>query len=481
MKIPKPHQVEGGAFLAARKRGALWYKPRVGKTLSTVVGLEKLGVRNVLVVCPVTVMPVWQQEFEERGWPEARLVQGSRSQKLDAVSYQDGPVICSFESAWRLPTNQRKWDAIVFDESIRLWNWQAKQVKHWHGNEHLTEVCILLSGAPCPEGYIQLASQMLICRGIWFGHKDIYSYLREFWQYNSEKYRWECDDMGHLAEIKRRLNIVGLSKSLADVGARDEKLYSTMPVKPSSAVAKRLKEIADSDLAPVSKALRSQMLANGLGGEGDDIFIEDTFKSKALKDYIDEQLEQEPDYACVVMCRFREQVEHLAGMLNAAMIHGGIIGKARQEAIDSFQAGKCKYIVCQAETAKMGIDLSRGKEIHFFSNSWAGDTRIQAQERCSNLNKSEAVGIIDWCTEGSIEFAIAGAVANKEDFQNTLLRREKVTEYHRLAEAVCDLVNAPHSEHMGQNGYVTSVTIPWPLYRELKERYNSLLDELRRN
>lgn len=420
MKIPKPHQEEGAKLIVDRLRCALWYKPRVGKTLSTVLGMEKLGLKNILVICPVTVIPVWQREFAERGWPEAKLCIGMKHQKVEACSYTEGPVICSFESAWRLPLNQRKWDAIIFDESIRLWNWQAKQVKYWYGNEHLTKVCVLLSGAPCPEGYIQLASQMIICRGAWFGHRDIYSYLQEFWMYNSDKYKWECDDHGHLAEVKRRMNIVGLSKSLADVGAQDEKLLSFMPVEPSIKVVALLNAIKAEELQPSIRALRNQMAANGLTGEAENIVVVDGTKADALCKYIAEQVEQEPDYSCVVMCRFRAQVEQVAKMLGAAMVHGGVIGKARQEAIDWFQAGRSRHIVCQEETAKMGIDLSKGKEIHYLSNSWSGDSRIQSQERCSNLNKSEPVGIIDWCAH-EIEYAIANAVRNKEDFQTTMM------------------------------------------------------------
>lgn len=419
MKTPKTHQIEGAKLIASRRRCALWFKPRVGKTLSTVLGMEMLGLKNILVICPVTVIPVWQREFAERGWPESKACTGMKHQKIEASAYTAGPVICSFESAWRLPLNQRKWDAIIFDESIRLWNWQAKQVRYWYGNEHLTQCCVLLSGAPCPEGYLQLASQMIICRGQWFGHRDIYSYLQDFWHYNADRYKWECDDQEHLAEVKRRMNIVGLSKSLKDVGAQDEKLLSFMPVEPSIKVVALLRAIAAEELQPNIRALRNQMAANGLTGEAENILVVDGTKAEALCKYIEEQVEQEPDYACVIMCRFRAQVEQVARMLGAAMVHGGVTGKARQQAIDDFQAGTKRHIVCQEETAKMGIDLSRGKEIHYLSNSWSGDSRIQSQERCSNLNKAEPVGIVDWYAH-EIECAIANAVRNKEDFQMSM-------------------------------------------------------------
>lgn len=424
MKTPKPHQLRGADFIAERKRCALWWVPRRGKTLATVLGLEKLGRKNVLVVCPVTVMPVWKKEFAERGWPESKVCEGSKSNKLEASKYVEGPVICSYESAWRLPLNQRKWDGIVFDESIRLNNWDAKSVKFWFGNQYLTDVCVLLSGAPCPEGYLQLAPQMLLCRGIWFKHTDIWSYLREFWSYDSETYNWECEDHGHLTEVGRRMNIVGQSGTLKDIGVMDTKLFSYMQAPLSGTQERMIRAVERSAIMPAIKGLKMQMIANGLEGEGEDIRVFDDAKTLALKAYIEDKKNDEPGYSCVVMCRFVEQCIRASELLGGGCIHGSVTGKPRQQQIENFQSGKTQVIVCQVKTVKMGIDFSMASEIHYISNSWSGDDRIQSQERATNLNKTEPVGIIDWCAH-AVEYAVAESVRGKQDFQMELLTRSQ--------------------------------------------------------
>lgn len=422
MKTPRPHQLEGAEFIAQRKRCALWFRPRVGKTLTAILGLEKLGVHNPLIVCPVSVMRVWRDELREQGWPEPVLVEGTRAQKIAAIGAEDRPVICSFESAWRIGAHLRKWEALVFDESIRLSNWQAKSVSAWMPNGHLTEIVILLSGAPCPEGLLQVASQMLICRGKWFAHSDIYGYLQEFWSYETEKYRWVCDEHGHLAEARRRLNIVGLPKTFEDIGGVDRKLVRFQEVTPPTSVLQRMREISASDLPPAQKCLRLQMAANGLDGEGDGIHVSDPFKIDGFCQYLAEQQEQEPGYACVVMCRFVAQVKALQARLGCPAIHGAVAAAERAMAVADFQAGRYPVIVCQVQPAKMGLDLSRAREIHYLSNDWSGDARIQSQERATNINKVEPVGIVDWAS-AEIEFAVAQAVRNKLDFQAALLKK----------------------------------------------------------
>ena len=424
MKVPKPHQLRGRDFIAERGRCALWWVPRRGKTLTTVLGLEKLGAKNVLIVCPKTVIPVWQAEFLEREWEGTMVCTGTQKKKLKAVVNTVGPVIVSYESAWRLPVF-RRWDAIVFDESIRLSNKDAKSVICWLDNRHLTDNVILLSGAPCPEGYWQMASQMMICRGSWFNTRDIWEYYREYWSYNPDKYKWECDDHGHLAEVRRRMNIVGDVGTLKDIGVMDTKLYSTMPVEMSTAQIKYTTALAeDASLQLNVKALKLQMASNGLAGEGEDIYLYDNTKNLAVVAYLTDKLADEPGYQAIVLCRFVKQVEYLAAMLKAGMIHGGTSDKDRLTATGRFQQGLDKFIVCQVKTVKMGIDLSAASQIHYVSNSWSGDDRIQSQERATNLNKTEPVEIIDWCAHG-VEYMIAAAVKEKKDFSGRLMMKFK--------------------------------------------------------
>lgn len=421
MKIPKPHQVEAAKFIAERGRCALWLPPRGGKSLSTVLGLELLKTKNVLIICPVTVMPVWKAEFEERNWPGVRVAQGTPSAKRFAAKYTEGPVVCSFDSAWRLPEIfARPWDAIVFDESVRLANWTAKSVQCWAKNSFLTKNVILLSGAPCPEGPLQLAMQMIICRGSWFNHSDIYGYLQEFWHYDAIRYKWLCDSHGHLAEIKRRMNIVGLSKSAKEIGLANEKLLRTISVAmPEDIKTKCVNIENDATILPMVRASKIQALSNGLAGE-DGLDLISEFKADAIVRYIQERRQEEPAYSAVIMCKFVVQAEDLAYRLQAACITGAITGEARDTEIKKFQKGLVKDIVCQEKVAKMGIDLSRGSEIHYASNTWSGDDRIQSQERCSNLTRTSPVGIIDWCSS-SVEHAIANAVRDKKDFQVRML------------------------------------------------------------
>jgi len=418
-KIPLPHQLEGAEFLASRKRGALWFLPRVGKTLTTILALEKIEAKSILVICPSTVQRVWLDELAERGI-KAKICKGDPVKKRK-IMHKEAVVICTYESSWRLNANGRKWDAIVFDESIKLANWQTKQTSHWFAIEPDTAV-FLLSGAPCPEGYLQIASQMIICRGIWFGHVDIYGYLQEYWHYDKDRYTWICDFPGHLTEVARRVKIIGMAKSREDLGMADRKFYSYLPVEADDAQIKALAHVEASDREPVHKAMYAQRIGSGWDENGELISMN---KIQAIAAWIKERTEVEPDFRAVVMCRYKDEIPLIAKSIGGSYINGDVIGAERDRRIQGFQSGKHKHLVCQVVVAKMGIDLSKARTIIYASNSWSGDDRIQSQERCTNLNLQDPVQIIDVIVEGpgfGIDYAIAQAIRDKKDFNANLLR-----------------------------------------------------------
>ena len=63
--IPKPTQIEGAKFLAARKHALLADEPRVGKTGAAIMAADMLGLRKILVITTASGRAVWR-----RAWPE---------------------------------------------------------------------------------------------------------------------------------------------------------------------------------------------------------------------------------------------------------------------------------------------------------------------------------------------------------------------------------------------------------------------------
>lgn len=65
MLTPKPHQIAGAAFLAARRAALLADEPRVGKTGAAIMAADQVGARSILVVTTASGRPVWRRGFED--------------------------------------------------------------------------------------------------------------------------------------------------------------------------------------------------------------------------------------------------------------------------------------------------------------------------------------------------------------------------------------------------------------------------------
>lgn len=82
MKQPKPYQLVGADFLAARKRALLADEPGVGKSAQIVLAAHKAGARSARVIVPGVGVEHWRREFQ-RWWP------GERLPTLDIISFDD--------------------------------------------------------------------------------------------------------------------------------------------------------------------------------------------------------------------------------------------------------------------------------------------------------------------------------------------------------------------------------------------------------
>jgi intracellular sulfur oxidation DsrE/DsrF family protein len=176
---------------------------------------------------------------------------------------------------------------------------------------------------------------------------------------------------------------------------------------------------------PSVRATYAQMLSSGINPDGGVISLA---KVDTIVQFVRERMETEPGFRCVIMCRFTAEILVIANAIGGTCIDGSITGPERQKRISAFQRGVVPHIVCQVTVAKMGIDLSMARTIIYASNSWSGDDRIQSQERCTNLMKTDPVEIIDVVTEGpgfGIDYAVALAVREKKDFNLRLLGDKK--------------------------------------------------------
>lgn len=72
MLAPRPYQLEGRDFLAARRRALLADGMRVGKTGQAILAAHKAGAQTILVATPAIAVQQWEEAFPE-WWPSGPL------------------------------------------------------------------------------------------------------------------------------------------------------------------------------------------------------------------------------------------------------------------------------------------------------------------------------------------------------------------------------------------------------------------------
>jgi len=434
------HQSAAAQELLNGGVSALWWEPRVGKTLAAIAGseypLNSEAEGDRLIVCPNSVKPTWVQDLGL--WGQESYVWGSKPRPVN----RPRNVIVNYEALWRSDLLSWNWDTIIFDESQRL---QNPRTRLWeHLAEHIQDLCwsrvILLSGTPCPEGWHQLITQSIVATGQFCGYLDPWSALRAGWVYDDQKYRWVIQE-GWAAKSKAELQALGSGMTQAEAGINTRKLYRRMPVPAGPHEQKLWAGASAQGLEGAQLGLQAQSCASGRDPETGETLVSN--KLNALAEWV-----LGAARPCVVLCRFKSSLDYLGHRLEAlrvGKIHGDDEGsQARGLMIQEFNSGRLDVLLCNIATVKVGLNLSHADTLIFAENSFSGEARIQAEERCTVLGR-EAIEILDFVTTeprnpagtaghgsggmqellGVIDDSILETVREKRDFNTATLKPAK--------------------------------------------------------
>ena len=415
------HQAAAAAKIAAGELSALWWEPRCGKTLAAIAGTDS-GDR--LIVCPNSVKGVWKNDLA--AWGQDSYIWGQTKRPKE----RPRNVIVNYESLWRTDLLNYGYDSIIFDESHRLANIRTRLFEYCY--RHIQELCssrvLLLSGSPCPEDWTQLIAQAIIASGHYGEFLSPWEALRAGWTYNDSRYKWE-ENSGTAKKAAEILDSLGHKMTQAEAGISTKKLYRVIPVALGHKEERAFLEcVNELDPEPARYGQLAQSYASGRMVDGT---IPHSTKLTAVIDYV-----VELEKPCVILANFTSSLEFLtAGLLKrgiaAEMLSGDDAGADfRTACVSRFNSGATQVIVAQVAVVKVGLNFSKADTLIFAENSWSGEARIQAEERCTVRGK-DAVEIIDFVADsvqeglGEIDLAIRTAVKGKQDFNAKNLRRRK--------------------------------------------------------
>lgn len=465
---PYPYQCEGIDFGLQTKRLLIGDEPGLGKTLQSIGIVHSADAYPCLVICPSSLKINWQREFEKftdksalilddsvrTVWPyymqmglhHVAIVNyeslrkhfvwdtGGRSFRLKDVVFCDGVKV--FRS-------------IIIDESHRVKDPSAQQTIFTRGIAEGKEYRILLSGTPVVNRPADLITQLSIMGRLKQNFGGRAAFLARYgggekkeFKRRKRAYTEEEERMQQQMEIEREMeenkprNLGELSAKLyatcmirrekakvltqlpdktrtdlyVDISNRDE--YSTATVDLARYLA-QYTECTDFDIRRKMRmeALVKFMTLRSLAARG---------KVKQAIDFVKVFLES--DKPLILFCSLHDIVDEIKKAFpDAVTVTGRDSATEKQAAVDAFQAGSTKLIICSIKAAGVGLTLTASSNVAFIELPWTMADCVQCEDRAHRIGQKDNVTCYYLLARNTIDATLYSIIQEKKSIANQIM------------------------------------------------------------
>lgn len=462
---------------------ALLHEQGCGKTLTTIAvagrGFLDGKIKRLLVVAPLSVIPVWKKEFDEFADFEhsIAILQGSMRSRLEALrclSEKDGlqVAVINYESVWRDQMFEAlyKWsaDLILADESQKIKGPNTKQSKGLHKlgenaryllktvdrNQYIKEQMktpykMILTGTPITATPLDFWSQYRFLDPDIFG-KSFYSFRNRYAIMGGYLNK-------QIVGFKNKQDLIEKAHSIAHRVTKEEALdlpewidqYLYCQLEPGAAKAYRdmknesvmeiealVKREGKSNLIAtnvLTRLLRLQQLTGGFipeDPEAEDVRMlqVSTAKMELLIETLGDLLTA--GHKVVIFARFVAEIEQIIEVARAKFniepgyIYGKVKHNDRGEMVDRFQRDPaCRVFVAQVQTAGLGITLHAADNAIFYSTDYNFGVYDQCRARIHRIGQRHNVNYIHLIAEKTVDEKIYKILRNKGNIARDVVDR----------------------------------------------------------
>jgi len=219
------------------------------------------------------------------------------------------------------------------------------------------------------------------------------------------------------------------------------KVYQTRTVLMNDEQKRLYKEIAKRDQAVsgdqgitvktvLERMLRLQEIAGGIitFERNPDLYNPNKFTRNRIagkNPKIEELLAitEENEVSTIVWCRFIPEIEMVCEALRerygrsaVVEIYGAISEEDRHHNVkELFETGKARFIVGNAATGGVGLNMIRAELVVYYSNSFSFTDREQSEDRAHRMGQTKSVTYIDLVADGTVDVVVAKALVEKKD------------------------------------------------------------------
>ena len=437
------YQTEDVKFLSKLKSIAIFSEMRTGKTPTALMTFQKWPVSNLLIITPAILQQQWQKSVEE--W-------------LTKPAY----IITHLDKKWRFNFYQKilqnkEWILIVSKDTFKIDSAYFQKLKKRKISSN--NYCVIIDEAHFLRNYSQQSRSIYALRDARYKmvltgtpvvnhHKDIFGILK-FLQPEIYRRRESFEDeyffvdLLHLRGKKRKLRIIKgfkpgkqqkLQKKISQFSVnrrQREVLPWLLPViyqKEFLLMEEEQQNIYSqwrekwSEYQPLEVLAKLKTLTLYPPALG--------FRSRGSKiNYLVAFLKENKELGIIVFSTRSETfLEPLAQILKEQKIEVGLItGKTsypgREKWISAFQSGELNVLLCNIQSAGIGLNFSQAETIIFADRSYSPADNEQAEARFLPTTDSETPRIrlvIDLICKGTIDEKILQLLKRKEDIIKTL-------------------------------------------------------------
>ena len=435
---PYPYQSEGIAQGLKWKRFFLADEPGLGKTLQSIGIIHAAGAWPCLVICPSSLKINWQREVEKFTDAKALVltdaVRTTWPYLVQMRMFQY--IIVNYESlrkyfVWDIKGGKsfrlrdvvfcpqiRLFRSVIIDESHRVKDATTQQAKFAKGLAAGKEYIILLSGTPVVNRPADLVAQLSIMDRL----KDFGGHGQFLLDYAQGEH-----EASNLDELSRRLYATCLLRRekakvltqlpaktrvdlYVDIANREE--YDTA----AGDLAQYLREYKQCSEPEIRRKMRMEALVRFMALRG----IAARGKVAQAADFI--RTVTDSGQPLVVFCSLHDIVDELRRAFpRAVTVTGRDNSVMKQAAVDAFQQGRTRLIICSIKAAGVGLTLTAASRVAFIEFPWTYADCQQCEDRCHRIGQRDNVTCYYLIGRGTIDRKLYQIIYDKRAVANQIM------------------------------------------------------------
>jgi SNF2 family DNA or RNA helicase len=397
----------------------------------------------MLIVAPLSILGVWQEEFRKFADFEYSLaiLNGSESMKIERLRQMPTSglqvAVINYESAWRMEKELAAWDAdlIVCDEGHKIKTHNIAASKCMHRLGARAPYRILLTGTIITNKAIDVFSPYKFLNPAVFGN-SFYAFRNRYFDMTGYGNHTPMLKANMAEELTSRIHSIAFRATKSECLDLPETMEIVQRVELEPQAQRLYQQLVRDSYAQIkggeittvnvlTRLLRLSQLTGGFlrGDETDRVERVSSSKLDALSDIVDSAAQD--GGKLVIIARFLPEIDAITAMLERKSIDYSLITgavKHRDEQVRRFQTDPdVSVFVGQIATAGLGITLTAADKMVFYSLDYSMSNFEQTKARIHRVGQHNPCTYIYLVAENTVDTRVLKALRDKADLAKALI------------------------------------------------------------